>query len=327
MHLRSGADIRGIRRMSGRGYTVGIDVGGTKTAYGLFDADGKIIARRRHPSDAKLAPEPFFDRIIGNINALCAEAGVSAGELRGVGAGMPSFVRAPDGCIIRTANLPLIRDFPALEYLERGLGGIRAAVGNDMHVGALAEHRYGAGRGRDNMLYCLLSTGISSGIIIGGKLFRGSRGFSGESGHMIVTPGEGPECGCGNRGCVSAYASASKIPEHIRQWIEDGEETSLTEPFSTARIAEGWKLGDRLAVRAVEQMTLYMAVWLFNLYITLNIDCFVFGGGLLNMELPLLDMVREKFDGFDKAGMPVEFKTTELGEDFGIIGAAELLRA
>jgi glucokinase len=70
-----------------------------------------------------------------------------------------------------------------------------------------------------------------------------------------------------------------------------------------------------------------MAVWLFNLYITLNISCFVFGGGLLNMDLPLLKLVREKFDAFDKGGMPVSFKTAELGEDFGIIGAAELLKA
>jgi glucokinase len=313
--------------LSGREYTVGIDVGGTKTAYGLFDAAGKIIGRSRHFSDARLSPEAFFDQIIGNIDVLCTEAGVEARELGGVGVGMPSFVRAPDGYIIRTANLPLIHDFPAPEYLRRGLGGVPVAVGNDMHAGALAEHRYGAGRGHENMLYCLMSTGISSGIVINGKLFRGSYGFSGESGHMIVTPGEGPECGCGNRGCVSAYASASKIPIHIRKWIEDGEETTLTEPFSTVQIAEGWKAGDVLAVRAIEQMTRYMAVWLFNLYITLNISCFVFGGGLLNMDLPLLDLVRGKFDEFDKAGMPVTFKTAELGEDFGIIGAAELLRA
>ncbi|MDR0445858.1 MAG: ROK family protein [Oscillospiraceae bacterium] len=312
--------------MKAREYSVGIDVGGTKTAYGLFNAQGEIVGRSRHFSDTKLPPEAFFDQVIGNINVLCAESGVDTRELRGVGIGMPSFVRASDGFIIRTANLPLIHDFPAPEYLTRGLGGIPVAVGNDMHAGALAEHRFGAGRGYENMLYCLMSTGISSGIIIGGRLFRGSYGFSGESGHMIVTPGEGPECGCGNRGCVSAYASASRIPIHIRKWIEDGEKTELTEPFSTVQIAEGWKSGDKLARRAIDQMTLYMAVWLFNLYITLNIDCFVFGGGLLNMDLPLLDMVRAGFDSFDKAGMPVTFKTAELGEDFGIIGAAELLR-
>ncbi|MDR1065473.1 MAG: ROK family protein [Oscillospiraceae bacterium] len=313
--------------MQTKKYTVGIDVGGTKTAYGLFDAEKKLIGRSRHFSDAKLPPEAFFDQIIENIRVLCTEAGVVESELAGVGVGMPSFVRAPDGYIIRTANLPLIRDFPAPEYLTRALGGTTVAVGNDMHAGALAEHRYGAGRGAENMLYCLMSTGISSGIIIGGRLFRGSYGFSGESGHMIVTPGEGPECGCGNRGCVSAYASASRIPIHIRKWIEDGEKTSLTEPFSTVQIAEGYNRGDKLAVRAVEQMTRYMAVWLFNLYITLNISCFVFGGGLLNMDLPLLKLVREKFDAFDKGGMPVSFKTAELGEDFGIIGAAELLKA
>ncbi|MDR0904965.1 MAG: ROK family protein [Oscillospiraceae bacterium] len=306
-------------------YTIGIDVGGTKTAYGLFDEGGNLAARRRHLSDAALAPEEFFDEIAINVRGLCSDAGIAEDALGGVGVGVPSFVRAEDSYIIKTANLPKLKDFHAKDYLSQRLGGIPVAIGNDMHVGAIAEHRRGAGRGHANMLYCLVSTGFSSGIIINDKLFRGSYGFSGESGHTIVTPGEGPMCGCGNRGCVSAYASAANIPIHIRKWIADGETTTLTEPFSTAQIAAGYKAGDALSVRALEQMTRYMAVWLFNLYITLNINCFVFGGGLLNMELPLLDMVRAKFDGFNTNDLPVEFKTTQLGEDFGIIGASLLL--
>ena len=307
-------------------YTIGIDVGGTKTAYGLLDDTLNVVARRRVASDASLAAEAFFDEIARNVTELLRDAAISEAELDGVGICVPSFVRAEDSYIIKTANLPLLRDFHARDYLESKLG-VRVAVGNDMHAASIAEHRLGAGRGRENMLYCLLSTGIASGIIVNDQLFRGSYGFSGESGHTIVTPNEGPTCGCGNQGCVSAYASAANLPQNLRKWIAEGAKTTLTEPFSMPQIVDAYRDGDALAIRAVEQMTTYMAVWLFNLYVTLNIKTFVFGGGLLNMELPILALVRERFDALNKTDLPVEFLTTQLGEDFGILGASLFLGA
>ncbi|MDR0838972.1 MAG: ROK family protein, partial [Oscillospiraceae bacterium] len=272
--------------MAATRYTIGIDVGGTKTALGLFDG-AMLLTQSRRPSDVSLPPEEFFDALLADVAKILADAGAAPDELRGVGVALPSFLRQPEGYILKTANLPLLREFPAREYLANRLHGVKIAVGNDNHAAALAEHRHGAGRGHDNMLYCLMSTGIASGIIIDGRLFRGDYGFSGESGHMIVTPGEGPLCGCGNRGCLSAYASAALIPEHLRSRVARGEATSLTEPYSMEQIADAYTRGDALAVRALDQMTRYMAVWLYNLYVTLNIRCFVFGGGLLNMRLPL----------------------------------------
>lgn len=307
-------------------YTIGIDVGGTKTAYGLLDDSLRVVARRRTASDASLTPEAFFDDIARNVTEMLRESAIPASEFGGVGICVPSFVRAEDDYIIKTANLPLLKDFYARDYLEGKLN-VRVAVGNDMHAASIAEHALGAGRRRENMLYCLLSTGIASGIIINGRLFRGSYGFSGESGHTIVTPNEGPMCGCGNQGCVSAYASAANLPQSLRKWIAEGAETTLTEPFSMPQIADAYRRGDALAVRAIEQMTTYLAVWLFNLYVTLNIKTFVFGGGLLNMELPLLELVRENFDALNKTDLPVEFLTTLLGEDFGILGASLFLSA
>lgn len=306
-------------------------MGGTKTAYGVFDQDKKLVKRHQHVSDGSLTPERFFDRIVGNIHELMRACGIDGERLRGVGIGMPSYVHYEEGHIVKTVNLPKIQNFPARSYLMKELGGTRVILDNDSHTGALAEFRNGAGRGFENMLYCPVSTGISSGIIIGGKLFRGRYGWAGESGHMIVTPGQGLACGCGNRGCLMSWCSGAMIVKHIRQWIEAGDWTQLLsmvdspEDITCEMIDRAYDLGDAMAVKAVNQMAEYLAVWIYNLYVTLNINCYIFGGGLLNMGDKLFGRMKENFHAYNQDDMPVYFKTAELGNDFGIIGAAELL--
>lgn len=314
-------------------FAIGIDVGGTKTAYGVYDSGRNLVMKRRFPSDKTLTPEAFFDGVAANIRALMDENNIRPDALRGIGIGMPSYIRFEDGYILKTTNLTNIKDFAAKEYLHRLLGrDVRIILDNDSHTGALAEHRHGAGRGFENMLYCPVSTGISSGIIIDGKLFRGRYGWSGESGHMIVTPDDGVLCGCGNTGCLMSWCSGSMIVKHIQKWIAEGETTVMTElaggaeNITTEHVDKAWEMGDAMAVRAVEQMAKYMAIWAYNLYVTLNINCFVFGGGLLRMGDKLFGRMREVFDGYNQDDAhPVYFRTAELGEDFGIVGAAELL--
>ncbi|GHV81030.1 glucokinase [Spirochaetia bacterium] len=320
-------------------HTIGIDVGGTKTAYGLFNGQRGIVRRLSHPSDDTASPEEFFDTIAGNIKGLMAAEGLQNEDIRGVGIGMPSFVLFEEGRLIKTSNLTKIHDFPARAYLMEKLGGMRVLIDNDSHTGAMAEHRHGAGRGFDNMIYCPISTGISSGIIINGKLFRGRYGWSGESGHMIVTPDDGVECGCGNRGCLMSWCSGSMIVKHIEQWIAQGEASIMPGLAGDGKITmfhlgSAYNAGDALARRAYDQMVKYLGIWIYNLYVTLNINCFVFGGGLLKLSRQLMDGgkkttiledMKEIFDGYNKNDMPVYFKAAELGDDFGIIGAAELL--
>jgi glucokinase len=317
-------------------YVVGIDVGGTKIACGLFDQDKRLIAERRSSSDPALPPEAFFDGLTGEIQALLDEATLKREHIRGIGLAMPSFVLFEKGHIIKTSNLVKIRDFPARTCLSQKFGGIPIILDNDAHAAALAEHRMGAGRGFDHILYCPVSTGISSAMIINGKLFRGSYGWSGESGHMIATPGEGLLCGCGNRGCYMSWCSGSMIVRHIRLWIEGGEKTLMTslaggaEKITCHHLEEAYDQGDPLAIRALNQMAAYLGLWFFNLYLTFNINCFVLGGGLLKLGDRLLGPVRRIFDEYNCQGaippdLPVYFKTAELGDQAGMIGAAELI--
>ena len=312
-------------------FTVGIDVGGTKTAYGLFDAQGNTLEKFRRPSNASLSAPEFFDGIVAEVQALLERRGISPAQVRGVGIGLPSFVEYEKGYVLKTSALTNLHDFYARDYLQKGLGGnIAVRLDNDAHVAALAEHRKGAGRGFRNMLYCPVSTGISSALIIDGRIFRGSYGFAGESGHQIITPGKGIPCGCGNQGCLMSYVSGGMIVRHVREWIAQGYETKILNLVDDAaqitveHIANAYDQGDELARRAIAQMAEYMAVWLFNLYVTLNINCYVFGGGLLHLGERLFPEVRRRFDAYKNDSYPVYFKTAALGEDFGIIGAAQL---
>jgi glucokinase len=313
-------------------YTIGIDVVGTKTAYGLFNGEGALCARRQHVSNNACTPEAFFDEIAGNIHGIMADGGITQDELRGAGIGMPSFVVYEEGYLVKTSNLVNIHDFGAREYLRKKLGGLRVLIDNDTHVAAIAEQRRGAGRGFQNMIYCAVSTGIASGCVIGGKLFRGRYGWAGESGHALVDPDDpgALPCGCGNRGCLMSWCSGSMIVKHIRRWIDAGEATMLVElaggadNITASHLDAAWDAGDPLARRAVEQMAKYLAIWLYNLYVTLNINCFVFGGGLVRMGDKLFSRVRARFDAFNQDERPVYFKFAELKEDVGIIGAAEL---
>ena len=276
------------------GCTIGVDVGGTKVALGMFDNEHVLLRRTQFPADKDLAPE--------------------------------------EGRIVKTANLPLLKDVPARQYLKERIGGnVRVLLDNDAHAGALAEHRYGAGRGFRDMLYCPVSTGISSAMVIDNKLFRGRYGWAGESGHMIVNPGQGIECGCGNRGCLMSYCSGAMIVRHIRQWIDEGRGTTMvelvdgTENITCHTLQEAYDLGDEMARSAIDQMARYLALWIYNVYVLLNINCYVFGGGLLNLGDRLFPKVRAYFDQYNDNDAPVYFRQAELGDDFGIIGAAELM--
>ena len=316
----------------GKAYSVGVDVGGTKIAYGLFDERRELIAQRAHPAAQGLIPSAFMDGIVEQIAELCLENDVDISSLSGVGLGMPCFIRQPDGHIIKSSNIPTLNDFSAKAYLETALYPVRVELDNDGHAAALSEYRHGAGRGFEHMLYCCVSSGIGSTPIVDGKLFRGSYGFSGESGHMLITPGEGVECACGKRGCFMSWCSGHMIVKHIRNWIASGEETKMLEladgdasKITTHHIKQAYILGDPMAKRAVEQMQHYLSTWLFNIYVFTNINCFVLGGGLLKMGAEFWAEIERRFHELDDGGCEVFFKHAQMGDEAGIFGANELL--
>ena len=308
-------------------YTIGIDAGGTKVAYGLFDEKGELVFRTQHPSYMEEDGPALSDRMIASVRQILAEKQISLEELKGVGVCMPSYINSEEGYIYMTSALTKVRDFPMRDYIAGRLG-VRVELDNDANVAALAEHRRGAGRGLRHMVYVAVSTGIGSGIIINGQLFRGSYGLAGECGHMLITPDEGIECGCRNRGCFMSYAGGRYVPGHLKIRMLEGVQSSMRdiEDLSCVDLLKACREGDPLAEEMVDQMAHYLGVCLFNIYELLNINTFVFGGGLTAFGPLLFDRVRREFDRYNHIDMPVDFRFAMLEKDFGIIGAAELLR-
>jgi glucokinase len=318
------------------GYYIGVDVGGTKIAYGLFSAEKELIEKMKTPTDTSLPAEIFFDAICEKINHLLDENDIRFEDVEGIGIGMPSFIIFEKGYVVKTASIPEIHDFPLQEYLRQKLGDrVRIVIDNDGNTGALAEFRHGAGKGFDNMVFCLVSTGLGSSIIINKSLFRGSYGWAGESGHMLVNPFDASSimCGCNNVGCFNSICSGKMVLDHVKHWILDGEKSILTDlagsidKINTEHIDKAYEMGDATAIKAVEHMAQYMSIWLYNIYLMLNINCFVFSGGLLAMGDKLFGRVKEMFDKYNSNDYPVYFYNTQLGSDTGMLGAMELLFA
>lgn len=308
-------------------YVIGIDVGGTKVAYGLFDGTGNLVDRLQHPTDSKADGPTFSDVLIKNIKCLMEKHHITFDRLAGIGIAMPSFILQEKGHILMTSAITNIKDFPMRDYFEARLP-VRIVLGNDSHAAALAEYRQGAGRGTQHMVYLTVGTGLGVGLIFDGKLFHGTYGWAGEGGHMLATPDAGVLCGCENRGCYMSYVSGKFIPDQVKIGLENGFQSDLLDPDTV----DGWALleavgcGDKLACHIIEQMAHYLAVCIYNIYQLLNINTFVFGGGLTNLGDAFFDRVFELFDEYNKIPLPVHFKMAELKTDFGIIGAAEFIR-
>lgn len=306
---------------------IGVDAGGTKVAYGLFNSDGKLIGRTQHATDPYSDGPAFADKIIETINNILKNNGLTYAELKGVGICMPSYILFDTGHIYLTSAIPAIKDFAMLAYLRERLP-VKIALDNDSNAAALAEHRFGAGKGSRHMVYVAAGTGIGSGIIIDGNLFRGSYGWAGECGHMLATPGVGVDCGCENKGCFMSYASGKFIPTHIKNRIASGE-NSMLENYSNADCADlisAYNQDDKLAIEIIEEVAHWLAVCVYNIYQMLNINLFVFGGGLVNFGDALFSRVKARFDSYNHIPQPVYFRFAELEEDFGIIGAAEFIK-
>ena len=307
-------------------YVIGVDVGGTKVAYGLFDSDGTIIDKEWHPTDADADGIEFSDTIIGRIKALMKKNDLTYEQLGGIGIGMPSFIDQESGYVYMTSAMPRIKDFSMREYLERHLPA-RIVLDNDANAAALAEYRHGAGRGSRHMVYIVVGTGHGSGIIIDGKVFSGSYGAAGECGHALATPNEGIMCGCENRGCYMSHIAGKHLPERVELGLKSGIKSALSpETANGENLLKAYESGDALAIKLIEDMARYLAYSVFNVYQMLNIDTFVFGGGLTALGDALFDRMRSEFDKIYHISFPVHFKMAELKEDIGIIGAAEYLK-
>ena len=310
-------------------YTIGVDVGGTKIAYGLFDSKKAIVGRYKAKTPAQLQPSEMMDEMCTHIRYLLAQSGVDLKAVRGMGLALPSHILYDEGYVVTTSNLPTWNDVPVKKMFESRLP-LRVQLDNDANVAAIAEHRAGAGAGKKNMLYVTISTGIGGGFILNNQIFRGSNGTAGEIGHMIISD-EGYLCGCGNRGCVQSLASGPKIIRYARDQILAGQSSSLSsmvdslDDLNCEHLSKAAKAGDALSIRTIERAGDHLGIMFANLYQALNIDHYVIGGGVSKIGPMLFDRFKEKFKSLLIMNCPVAFLPAAFGDDVGIAGAAMLI--
>lgn len=308
---------------------LGIDVGGTKIAYGLMDNKNNIIFRHQTPTPLEITPDEFTDKLYSEIDELLQLAECCTSNLTGIAMGMPSYVDYKNGIVITSGSIHNIKNYPARKILAARFPNLPIIIDGDTNMAALAEHRYGAGTGSEHMVYVALSTGLGTGFIIHNNLFRGSYGGAGESGHMIITPGKGLTDGCGNQGCFMSYACGSYIVKHAQNAIRQGVASSMScmvddlSKLTAKHLAEAYKHGDSLAEKLMYQMISYISLHIYNLFIAFNINCYVCGGGLTNMGDFFLETIQQQVNELNKQnGQPIYIKKAALGGDNGLIGCA-----
>ena len=206
-------------------YAIGIDVGGTKIAAGLVGQNGQILHRYTTHAHSEQQPDVVIDAIEQAFRAVIRQSGVEIAEIEAVGLGFPGNTNGPAGLVLVCSNLPAWDHVPLRDIVAERIG-VPVLLDNDTNLGAVGEHRFGAGRGARNMCYVTFSTGYGMGIIINNQLYVGHTGTAGELGHVVIDVG-GPPCTCGKNGCVMAYASGIGLSRMAYEKIEAGVDTLL----------------------------------------------------------------------------------------------------
>jgi glucokinase len=307
---------------------VAIDLGGTQVRAALCDAHGQILRRARDDTRASEGPEAVFSRVAATVRAVVDDWS----RVRAIGYGSPGPLDAQRGVILEARNLPGMTNFPMKARLEQTFG-VPALIGHDAKVAALAEHRYGAGRGVDHMVYMTISTGIGGGIIADGKVFLGWRGFAGEVGHQTLEP-HGPRCTCGNYGDLEALASGPAIERDARAALRAGRASKIgamvnddLEKITGAVVTQAAEENDALARELLERAGTYIGIGMANLLQVLDTQLFVLGGSVAEHAWKFLyPAMMAELDQrvFPSTRQGVRVVQAQLGEDVGLLGAAAL---
>lgn len=311
---------------------IGIDVGGTNVKIALVDGEGKIIYSNSVPTYAQMGYEYTVNNIKQAIRDLMKETNTDAKEIEGIGFDFPGQVDYKTGVVKLAPNIPGWVNVPIAQMIEDEFH-IPTRIDNDVRCAALGEMKFGAGKGCENFICITVGTGIGSGIVINGQLVRGAANAAGEIGHIKLQMKDGPICGCGDTGCLEAFASGPAIVAMAHDYLRGGKSTKFREmagadgeitPYIVAKAAEA---GDPVAKRIFEIVGTYIGMGLVSVINLLNPERVIIGGGVAAAGDLLLDPIRKtvKERTMVVAGNSVEIVPAQLGNSAGVIGASMLV--
>ncbi|MBI4758441.1 MAG: ROK family transcriptional regulator [Chloroflexi bacterium] len=313
-------------------FVLGVDIGGLgKMIAVLADLDGNVLARAASELAVGEGPAGVIARIVASLKQVILEAGVERHALRGVGIATPGLADPRTGRIIYSANLGW-QDIAIADPVEQAMG-LPTWVENNANAMALGESWCGAGRGFQNVICLNVGVGIGAGIVIRGKLYRGSGGLAGEIGHTTVDE-DGPRCRCGNHGCLEALAAGPAIARRAVRGIRRGTVTRIADlvqgklEYVTAEVvSQAAALGDPFALQILEEAGQYVGLGVANLINSLNPDVVVIGGGVAQAGEVFFAGVRRAVAAraLQLSAAQARIVPAKLGMDAGAVGATTLV--
>jgi len=324
-----------------RTFSLGVDIGGTKVAAGLVDAEGQILFQSRVLMPARGSAAEGFAAVQSAIEAVFAAHPEARSSLSGIGICAPGPLDPVRGVILNPPNMPCWRNFPLAAEVQR-VFGFTARVDNDGNAAALAEAIWGAGVGYRNIFYATLGTGIGTGIVFDQKIYHGRTGSAAEGGHVTIDY-NGPKCGCGKRGCIEALCSGPAIARRAKERLVESQRTvSLgaeskmvalagghVDDVTAEIVAEAFRQADALAIDVLQDTADFLAIWAGNVIDLLEPDVFIFGGGVAQLMSSFFSRIREKLPIWcvNQRCTEIPMVLAKYGADAGIAGAAALCRS
>ena len=281
-------------------YVIGLDLGGTNSVFGIVDSRGNIKATTAIKTQGYDTVEDYVDAAVNALQPIIDQVGgLSQIKAMGIGAPNGNFY---NGTIEYAPNLSWGHDgvVPLAKMFSERLNNLPVALTNDANAAAIGEMTYGVARGMTNFIDITLGTGVGSGIVINGQMVYGSDGFAGELGHMVVRP-DGRSCGCGRKGCLEAYCSATGVARTAREFLETSDEPSLLrdmnpEDITSYDVSVAASKGDALANRVYTFTGELLGEACANFATFCSPEAFIFFGGLTKAGDLLMEPLKKSYD-------------------------------
>ena len=304
-------------------YVFGVDIGGTTVKIGLFTNDGVMVDKWEITTRTDEGGKYILSDIAASVENKLVEKAIDKTDVLGVGMGVPGPVKA-DGTVLRCVNLGW-GIFNAADELSK-LIGLPVKAGNDANMAALGEMWQGGGKGCTNIVMVTLGTGVGGGIIIDGKMLSGVNGAGGEIGHIQVNDDETEVCGCGRKGCLEQYTSATGIVRMANTMLNTTDRPSAlrnVQYVSAKAVFDAAKQGDELAAEIVDRHGKCLGKTLAQIACVVDPEVFVIGGGVSKAGEIITDTTSKYFQEYAfHACKKTQFKLATLGNDAGMYGGA-----
>jgi len=308
---------------------IGVDIGGTKVAAGIVNAEGNILKHSRAAMNCRGSAEDGLASVVSAIEEVLA----TVPKIQKIGICAPGPLDPRTGVVINPPNVPCWRDFPLAGEVAKHFSAT-VKLDNDANAGGLAEHLWGAGRGFRNVFFATIGTGIGTGIVLDGKIFHGRTGSAAEGGHVSIDL-NGPVCNCGKRGCIEILASGTAIARRAREKLAEspprgarllalaGGEARSVRSEMVGKAAES---GDPLSREILDQTLEYLAVWLGNVVDLLEPEVIILGGGAGQMLRPYFTEIQRRMNRWcvNSRYQEIPIVPAHYGENAGIAGGAAL---